>query len=215
MGDFFDFVVDRWDDILDLTIEHAVLVIQVMVVATVLAVIIGVLAHGRTLARTFALSVTGVFLTIPSFALFGLFIPFLGLGFAPSFAALLLYSLLPIVRNTITGLEEVDPAVLESAKGMGMGSFQRLIRVKLPLAWPVIVTGVRVATLLTVGIAAIAAVVNGPGLGDFIFSGLSRLGGANADFLVYAGTLFTVLLALAFDVAFLFIRRFTTSKGLR
>jgi osmoprotectant transport system permease protein len=72
-----------------------------------------------------------------------------------------------------------------------------------------------VATLLTVGIAAIAAVVNGPGLGDFIFSGLSRLGGANADFLVYAGTLFTVLLALAFDVAFLFIRRFTTSKGLR
>lgn len=215
MGDFFDFVVDRWDDIVDLTIEHAVLVIQVMVVATVAAVIIGILAHGRPLVRTFALSVTGVFLTIPSFALFGLFIPFLGLGFAPSFAALLLYSLLPIVRNTITGLEEVDPAVLESAKGMGMGSFQRLIRVKLPLAWPVIITGVRVATLLTVGIAAIAAVVNGPGLGDFIFSGLSRLGGANANYLVYAGTLFTVLLALAFDVAFLFVRRLTTSKGLR
>lgn len=215
MGDFLQFVVDRQDDIIRLTVEHAVLVLQVMVVATAVAVIIGVLAHGRPLGRTLALSITGVFLTVPSFALFGLFIPFLGLGFRPTFAALLLYSLLPIVRNTITGLEQVDPAVLESAKGMGMGSFRRLTRVQLPLAWPVILTGVRVSTLLTVGIAAIAAVVNGPGLGDFIFSGLSRLGGANADYLVYAGTLFTVLLALLFDVAFLFVRRLTTSKGLR
>lgn len=215
MADFFDFTWGQRDTILELTIEHAVLVVQVMLLATVVGVGIGLIVQGRTMARSAALSITGVFLTIPSFALFGLFIPFLGLGFQPAFAALFLYSLLPIVRNTITGLEEVDPAVLESAQGVGMGQFRRTTRIQLPIAWPVILTGVRVSTLLVVGIAAIAAVVNGPGLGDYIFSGLSRLGGANADYRVYIGTLFTVLLALAFDLAFVGIRRFTTSKGLQ
>jgi osmoprotectant transport system permease protein len=214
VGDFLDFTWSQRETILELTIEHAVLVVQVMLLATLVGVGIGILVHGRSLARAGALSVTGVFLTIPSFALFGLFIPILGLGFRPAFAALFLYSLLPIVRNTVTGLEEVDSAVLESAKGMGMNRLRRTFTIQLPIAWPVILTGVRVSTLLVVGIAAIAAVVNGPGLGDYIFSGLSRLGGANADFRVYIGTGFTVLLALGFDLAFIVIRRLTTSRGL-
>jgi osmoprotectant transport system permease protein len=215
VADFLDFTWSQRETILELTIEHAVLVIQVMLLATIVGVGIGLLAHGRPLPRSAAISVTGVFLTIPSFALFGLFIPFLGLGFRPAFAALLMYSLLPIVRNTVTGLEEVDSAVLESAKGVGMNRMRRTVRIQLPIAWPVILTGVRVSTLLVVGIAAIAAVVNGPGLGDYIFSGLSRLGGVNADYRVYIGTLFTVLLALAFDLAFVGIRRVTTSRGLQ
>jgi osmoprotectant transport system permease protein len=213
--DFLDFTWSQRETILELTIEHALLVLQVMLLATVVGVLVGVLVHDRPLLRSLSLSTAGVFLTLPSFALFGLFIPFLGLGFRPTFAALFLYSLLPILRNTVTGMQEVDPAVLESAKGVGMGRARRTLRIQLPIAWPVILTGIRVSTLLIVGIAAIGAVVNGPGLGDYIFSGLSRLGGVNADYRVYIGTIFTVLLALAFDLAFVGIRRLTTSRGLQ
>ena len=128
---------------------------------------------------------------------------------------LVLYGLLPIVRNTIVGLREVDPAIVESAQGMGMGRTERLWRIEMPLAWPVILTGMRVSTLVLIGIAAIGAYINGPGLGNEIFSGLSRIGSATALSQALAGTLGVVLLAIVFDLAYVLVSRLTTSKGIR
>lgn len=220
--DFFDsfsevpsYLSDNWPDLLDLTIEHAQVVLVAMLVATVVGVGLGVLTYRVRSAARVALTITGTFVTIPSFALFGLFIPILGLGYRPTVVALVMYALLPIVRNTITGLRAVDPAIAESALGMGLSRWQRLRRIELPLAWPVIVTGVRVSTLITVGIAAIAAIVNGPGLGGPIFQGLRATGTQRGFNLAFSGTLGVVILALAFDAIFLVIAWLTTSRGLR
>jgi osmoprotectant transport system permease protein len=220
--DFFDYLrkvpsylSDNWADLLDLTLEHAQVVLVAMLVATVIGVGLGFLTYRTPSAARLALTITGTFLTIPSFALFGLFIPILGLGYKPTVVALVMYALLPIVRNTITGLRGVDPAVTESALGMGLSRWQQLRRIELPLAWPVIITGIRVSTLITVGIAAIAAIVNGPGLGGPIFQGLRATGTQRGFNQAFSGTLGVVVLALAFDAAFLVIARLTTSRGLR
>jgi osmoprotectant transport system permease protein len=215
LRDVPSYLADNWRELLDLTIEHAQVVLVAMLVATVIGVGLGFLTYRRPPAARAVLTVTGTFLTIPSFALFGLFIPLLGLGYRPTVVALVMYALLPIVRNTITGLLSVDPAITESALGMGLSRWKRMLRVELPLAWPVIITGVRVATLITVGIAAIAAIVNGPGLGAPIFQGLRATGTQRGFNLAFGGTLGVVILALLFDAAFLVIARLTTSKGLR
>jgi osmoprotectant transport system permease protein len=154
-------------------------------------------------------------LTIPSLALFGVLVPLFGLGLGPTITALVLYAIFPILRNTITGLESVPRAVEEAAQGMGMSRWGRMWRVRLPLAWPVVLTGVRLATIMTVAIAAIAAAVAGPGLGELIFGGLARIGGANALNDTLAGTLGVALLALALDLLFLVLARLTTSRGIR
>ena len=124
--------------------------------------------------------------------------------------ALVMYALLPIVRNTIVGLRGVDPAVVEAGRGIGMSSRRVMLRVQLPLAWPVILAGIRVSTQMIIGIAAIAAYVAGPGLGNQIFDGLSRLGSVNSLNATLAGTLGVVVLALAFDLFYLVIRLLTT-----
>lgn len=213
--EFLEYLIQRWDHLLELTLEHAQIVLLSVFVATVIGITLGVLTYRNDAAMSLALSVTGVFITIPSFALFGLFIPVLGIGAAPALVALVMYALLPIVRNTIVGLRGVDSAITESAQGMGMGRWQRLLRIELPLAWPVIIAGIRVSTLLIMGIAAIAAVVNGPGLGDDIFAGLARIGTSQALNLVLSATLGIVILALVFDGLLALVGRFTTSGGLK
>lgn len=210
-----EFVGSRWGDVLSNSVDHAILVVSVVMTATVFAVSLGIAVRGRQGSRALAIGVVGVGLTIPSLALFTLFIPIVGLGFAPAFLALFIYALLPILRNTVTGLEQVDPAVIESAKGMGMNRRQRLLQIQLPLAWPVIMAGVRVSALLTTGIAAIGVLVAGPGLGEFIKDGLRRLGLPNSMEAVWTGTVFIIVLALLFDLVLSLIQRITTSKGLR
>lgn len=212
--DFLEYLANDWDDLLEDSIAHVQVVLLSLIIATVIGVTLGVLTYRRRVIAQALLAVTSTMLTIPSFALFGLLIPILGLGYTPTVVALVNYSILAILRNTITGLQGVDPAITESAKGMGMSNFQQLIRVELPLAWPVIITGIRVSGLLILGIAAIAAYVNGPGLGDYIFSGLARVGGAGAVESVLAGTLGITVLALLFEAFFSVFSRLTTSKGL-
>jgi osmoprotectant transport system permease protein len=204
-------------DLRDLTIDHAVIVLISLLIATVIGIGLGVLTYRTERPRELVLAVTGTFLTIPSLALFGLFISVqgLGLGARSVVVGLVMYGLLPIVRNTIVGLREVDPAVVESALGMGMGRTERLWRIELPLAWPVILTGMRISTLLLLGIAAIGAYINGPGLGELLFSGLSHIGGASALNEVLSGILGIMVLAVLFDLAYVVVYRFTTSKGLR
>jgi osmoprotectant transport system permease protein len=126
-----------------------------------------------------------------------------------------MYALLPIVRNTIVGLRAVDPAVVESAEGMGMGRVHRLLRVELPLAWPVIITGMRVSTIIIVGIAAIGAYILGPGLGNDIFSGLARFGSPAALNLVLGGMFGVMVLAVLFDAFYVILSSLTTPRGLR
>lgn len=211
---FFEYLASRWDDLLELSLEHAQVVLVSLLIATVIGVSLGILTYRRPAAAQVVLAIASTILTIPSFALFGLLIPLLGLGYKPTVVALSAYALLSILRNTITGLRSVDPAITESAKGMGLSNMQQLVRIELPLAWPVIIAGIRVSALLILGIAAIAAYVNGPGLGGDIFSGLSRIGGANSLNLVLGGFLGIIVLALVFEALFAVLGRLTTSKGL-
>lgn len=212
---WLDFMLSRSSEVGVALLEHAAYVVSVTVAATVTSLAIGIWVRERPVQRELALGVAAVFLTLPSLALFTLFIPITGLGFVPSFIALYLYAILPILRNTVTGFRQVDPAVLESAKGMGLGARQRLLQIQLPLAWPVIVAGVRISALLTTGIAAIATLVAGGGLGDFIKSGLARLPLPNSLEAIVTGTVLTVLLALVIDLALAGLQRATTSPGLR
>jgi len=212
---WFNYVVKNYDDILESFWQHMQIVLVVIALATVFSVALGIIVQRNLSARAITLSIAGIFLTIPSLALFAVFIPILGIGNAPAMAALFLYAILPILRNTVTGLDEVSPAVVESARGMGMGSMQQLLRVKLPLAWPVIMAGVRVSSLMVVGIAAIAVLVGGDGLGAFIQGGLTRLGLPGSAESVWVGTVFIVLLGLVLDLVWALIQRLTTSPGLR
>jgi osmoprotectant transport system permease protein len=211
---FFNYLASRWDHILELAIAHAEVVFISLLIATAIGVTTGVLVYRRERSAEVVLAVASTFLTIPSFALFGLLLPIFGLGWTPTIVALVMYALLPIVRNTVVGLRSVDPAITESAQGMGMSGLQRLLRIELPLAWPVIITGMRVSTLIIVGIAAIAAYVNGPGLGEDIFSGLARIGSAVALNLVLGAVLAIIVLALLFDGFFAVLGKLTTSRGL-
>ena len=212
---WLEFISERPAEIADYTLQHAMLVAAVMISAAVVSIALGIAVHQSAVGRSTALSFAGVLITVPSLALFAIFIPILGLGWAPSFAALFLYALLPILRNTIVGLNEVDPAVLESAKGMGLSSRQQLIAVKVPLAWPVILTGIRVSTLFICGVAAIAKLIGGPGLGHYIREGQTRLGLPTGMERLWTGVVFIVLLALAFDAAYLLLNRLTTPRELR
>jgi osmoprotectant transport system permease protein len=212
---FAEFLATRFDNLVELGIEHALVVGVSVLIATVIGVGVGMATYNRKRSGQLAVAVVSVFLTIPSLALFGLFINVLGIGTTPVVVALVMYSLLPIVANTIVGLREVDPAVVESAQGMGLSRLQRLLRIELPLAWPVILTGMRVSTLLALGIAAIGAYIQGPGLGNEIFSGLSRISSPNALNQVLGGTLGVVVLAVLADLFFVLLNRLTTSRGVR
>lgn len=195
--------------------QHALVVIASVAIAAIIGIGLGIAVYRTERPANVVLGVAGTFLTIPSFALFALLIPPLGLGFTPTVVALVIYALLPIVRNTVVGLRSVDPAITESARGIGMNPGRQLLRIELPIAWPVILAGLRVSTLLIVGIAAIAAAVDGPGLGKDIFTGLSRIGSATALNLVLGGLLGVVVLALLFDGLFQLLQRFTISPGTR
>jgi osmoprotectant transport system permease protein len=215
MADFIEYVGNRWDHLVELTIEHALVTLLAVAIAAVIGVGLGLLTYRTEQPRELVVAVTAIFLTIPSLALFGIFVQIFGLGWQPVVIALVMYALLPIVRNTIVGLREVDPAIVESAQGMGMGRLTRLFRIELPLAWPVIMTGIRVSTVIVVGIAAIGAFVNGPGLGGDIFLVLANLGSAQALNIALAAFLGIVLLAILFDLFYVLVTRMTMSRGLR
>jgi osmoprotectant transport system permease protein len=212
---FWDYVSSRREQLWIETWMHASAVFQCMVIATLIGVVVAIATYRSALASRIAIGTTATILTIPSFALLGLLIPMLGLGVAPTVVALVLYALLPIVRNAIVGLAGVDPQLVDAARGIGMNRVMILLRIELPLAWPALLTGIRVSTQMIMGIAAIAAYVSGPGLGNEIFTGLARLGSANAINAAWAGTLGVVVLALLFDAAYALLGRLTVPRGIR
>ncbi|MFF6913219.1 ABC transporter permease subunit [Streptomyces sp. NPDC012466] len=212
---FWEYLVSRHQQLLTDAYQHASAVFQCMVVATALGVLIGVATYRSEWAGNLATTTTATILTVPALALIGLLIPVVGLGVPPTVIALTLYGLLPVVRNAIVGLRGVDPTLVDAATGIGMSRPARLLRVELPLAWPPILTGIRVSTQMLMGIAAIAAYASGPGLGNVIFRGLASLGSANALNQVLAGTLGIIVLALLFDAAYVLIGRLTIPRGIR
>lgn len=185
-------------DILDLTLEHLFLVSLSMTIAAALAIPAGILLTRRTFLQRWLLGFANIMQTVPSLALFGFLIPlpFLGgIGKHTAIVALVLYALLPILRNTLTGILSVDPAVRESAIAMGMTGRQLLWEVELPLATRTILAGLRIATVTTIGTATIAAAIGGGGLGVFIFRGLASVDTT----LLLAGAVPAAVLAVAAD----------------
>lgn len=209
------YLSDRWPQILSASWQHFSLVAQCLLLATVIAIFIAALCYRSKTLSGVANSVSAVGLTIPSFALIGLMIAPLGFGVAPAVVVLTFYCLLPILRNALVGLAGVDRSLIEAARGIGMSSMETFFKVELPMAWPVILAGMRVSAQMTMGVAAISAYVLGPGLGSFIFSGLSRLGGANSFESVVTAVVAVVVIALILDGLLLLLGRLTISRGIR
>lgn len=211
----FQFISIQREKIIHDVIAQVELVLLVMTLVSVTAIITGLIVWRSTTASEVVTSFWSIVFTIPSLAMFIFFIGPFGLGWLPAVIALVLYGQLPVVRNTIVGLRSVEPAIMESAAAMGMRPLTILRKIQFPLAWPVIIVGIRVSAMLIFGISAIAAYVGGPGLGDYLFSGLANLGSFNSMNQTLVGAFGITLLALVFDGIFVLIRRVTTPRGLR
>jgi len=200
MSGFLQFLRDNWPELLVLTREHIFLVFIATGAAILIGVPLGILVTRKRSLQTPILGFANIMQTVPSLALFGLLIPipFIGgIGARTAIIALALYALLPIIRNTATGILGIDPKQIEAANAMGMTGFDRLKLVELPLAMPVMLAGIRVAVVISVGVATIAALVGAGGLGTYIFRGVRQ----NDNNLLIAGALASALLALAADLA--------------
>jgi osmoprotectant transport system permease protein len=212
---FWQFLQQNWPELLTLTREHIVLVVIAIAIAVVIGIPTGILITRYQSLRTPVLGIANVMQTVPSLALFGFLIPlpFIGgIGARTALVALVLYSLLPVIRNTVTGILGVEPSVREAAVAMGMTDGQVLRQVELPLAMGVIVTGVRVATVIAVGVTTIAAAVGAGGLGVYIFRGLRNYD----NNLLLAGALASALLALFGDFLLGLVEQrftFTAARG--
>lgn len=201
----------RWRHIAARTLEHLALVAVSLLAALIVALPLGVLAARRRRLGALVLSATGVLQTIPSLALFVILIPLLGIGARPTIAALFLYSLLPIVRNTHAGLTGISPALIDSAEALGLSRWSRLRRIELPLALPTIMAGVRTAAVIAVGLATLGAVIGAGGYGQPILTGI-RL---NDTGLILEGALPAAVMALIIEALFHGLQSAVTPRGLR
>ncbi len=190
-----EFFAARWPELLQRLAEHTGLTVGAVAAAVAVGVPLGIAAEARPVLGRALLGLTGIFQTIPSLALLALFLPLLGIGAPPALAALTLYALLPVVRNTALGLRAIDPDLLDAGRSLGMTDARLLAKVRLPLALPSILAGIRTATAWSVGIATIAAFIGAGGLGEFINRGLAL----NSTRLLLLGALPAAALALALD----------------
>jgi osmoprotectant transport system permease protein len=191
----YDFITGRWADILAVSWWHLRLSLMAVGLALGIGLPLGVLCHLSRIAAMIVLNTVSMIYTVPTLALFGLMIPLLGIGVVPAIVAVVLYSLLPVVQNTYTGLANLDPNLREVAIGMGMGRWTRLFRVELPLALPVIFAGLRIAVVNAIGMVTLASLIAAGGLGDLIFRGISIMSWN----LVLAGSVPVLVMALGAD----------------
>nr|WP_295874893.1 ABC transporter permease/substrate-binding protein [uncultured Chitinophaga sp.] len=206
---FIDFVRQQSGKLLEQTLTHTGLTFISVLIAVCIGVPAGILISRHKRLAGPVLGITGVLQTIPSIALLGFMIPLLGIGPKPAIVALFLYALLPVVRNTYTGILGVDPNITEAATGMGMNTRQLLLKVQLPLAMPVILAGIRTATVINVGVATLAAYIAAGGLGEFIFGGIAL----NNTNMMLAGAIPAALLAILFDWALSRLQRLNMRKA--
>jgi osmoprotectant transport system permease protein len=212
---FRDYLSQYGDEIALRTQQHALLSLYCVLIASVLGVLIAIVTYRWKPLANLTISTVSVAFTLPSVALFGLLFSLVGGSLAAVFPPLILYALLPIVRNGIVGLQTVDENVLDAARGMGVGRFRMLWQIELPIAWPVILAGLRVSAQLTVGIVTIAAFVVKLGLGQYAYSSLDNIGSVNSGNEAVTCVVFVAVIALVFDAVFVVIRRLTTPRGSR
>lgn len=214
--EILSYALENWDLIVSRTGQHIAIVGVAVGLAILTGVPIGIAITRNERVAAAVLYVASIIITIPSIALFGMMIPVLsligqGIGYLPAVIAVLLYSQLPIIRNTYTAITNVEPALREAARGMGLTPFQRLREVELPLAVPVIMAGVRVAVVMNIGVTAIAAYIGAGGLGVFISRGISQTDPRQ----LVTGAIAVSVLAVVADYALLGLQRVITSPGLR
>lgn len=187
--------INRWDFFLELLLQHIALTAISVLIITVIGLITGILMTRNERFATLMLTITNFLYTIPSIALFGLLVPLTGIGNKSAVTALIIYGLLPIIRNTYVGIREVDPQIIESAVGMGTTDKQLLFRIKLPLALPVIISGFRTMVIMTIALGGIASFIGAGGLGVAIFRGISTY----YPEMIIAGSLLVAVLAIVTD----------------
>src|SRR5665647_783761 len=192
---FKDFVVSRQGQIIDLTLQHIELTVFAVVIAIIVGIPLGILISRVKKLSGPVIGFANLIQAVPSLALLGFLIPILGIGSTPAILMVFLYSLLPIIKNTYTGLMNINPDVIESSKGMGMTSKQILKLVQLPLAFPIIMTGIRISAVTAVGLMTIAAFIGAGGLGYMVFSGVQTVD----NNMILAGAIPACLLALLMD----------------
>jgi osmoprotectant transport system permease protein len=195
--------------------QHFMLSIYCIAIATVVGLLIALATYRFSWVANVSIGTIAVAFTIPSVALFGFVYSVTGNALMTFIPVVSMYGLLPITRNAVVGLQSADPSVIDAAKGMGVGWFRMLWQIRLPIAWPVILAGMRVSAQLTVGIVAIGAFIGDYGLGRLAFNALNNLGSVNDVNQALACTVFVALIALAFDAFFVLVRRFTTPRGIR
>lgn len=196
IADLFSYFGNNWDHLLELTIQHIIMVASGIGLALIVGIPLGILsARNATLAKII-LSVANIIQVFPSIALLGLLMVFFGLGFKTVVVGLFLYSLLPIISNTYVGLREVDESISEAGKGLGMTVTQLLVKVQLPLSLPFLLAGVRIAAVIAVGVATLAPFIGGEGLGKDIVAGINT----RQDAKIYGGAIVAALLAILIDV---------------
>jgi len=200
-----------WEKLGELTLQHLTLSLSAVLLATLVAVPGGILLSRNRRAADPIIAVVGMFQTLPAIALLAFMIPLMGIGSRPALAALFLYALLPILSNTYKGLVSVDPAAKEAARGMGMTAFQMLLFVELPLAFRVIMSGIRTSTVLIIGWATLGAYVGAGGLGEPIISGFAMV----SPRLILAGGVPVTLMALLADFLLGYLDRKVTPRGLQ
>ncbi|TLF52767.1 ABC transporter permease [Halomonas urmiana] len=213
--ELFQYALDNLELLLSRTVEHISLVGVAVGIATLTGVPIGIAITKNERAARAVLYIASIIVTIPSIALFGIMIPILsligqGIGYLPAVIAVLLYSQLPIIRNTYTAINNVDPALREAARGIGMSPNQRLRMVEIPLAVPVIMAGVRTAVVLNIGVMAIAAYIGAGGLGTFISRGISQSDPRQ----LIIGAVAVSVLAIIVDYSLLALQKRLTPKGM-
>ncbi|MCG6659234.1 ABC transporter permease [Halomonas campisalis] len=213
--ELIQYALDNLDLLITRTVEHIALVGVAVGIATLTGVPIGIAITKNERAARWVLYVASIIVTIPSIALFGIMIPVLsifghGIGYVPAVIAVLLYSQLPIIRNTYTAINNVNPALREAARGIGMSPNQRLRLVEIPLAVPVIMAGVRTAVVLNIGVMAIAAYIGAGGLGTFISRGISQSDPRQ----LIVGAVAVSVLAIIVDYTLLYVQKRLTPKGM-
>lgn len=211
MSEFIAVVQDNWGTLASAFLAHVRMVFISVGIGTCIAVPAGIALTRFPKVGKRVLAVMGVFQTIPSMVLFGLFMPFLGIGKTTAITVLVLYSILPILRNTYTGISEVPGELVEAAKGMGMNVMQRLFRIELPVALPVIVSGIRLSAVYIISWATVAAIIGGGGLGDLIYTGVLTYN----QQLILLGAIPSSILAVTVSVLIGWIAKLVTPRGMR
>ncbi len=211
MDSFFGYIVREPGLVIQLTGQHVVLTLATVAISIAIALPLGILITRYERLSFLVIGASNLGQTIPSLAILGLLIPLLGIGFKPALAALVLRAVLPIVMNTYVGIIAIEPSIIEAARGMGMRDRQVLTMVELPLALPVIMAGVRTATVMSISIATLAALIGAGGLGDLIFRGIAMVDGS----ILMAGAIPTALLAILADLVLGRVELGLTPKGVR